>query len=330
MDYLNIKASPAYTMGLIGVFLGVSLLLAGVYHLIIKPLIVRQQIARRMYKGRNQSLSQVQILKNVQEMEGSFLQAIAKQLGALGKIENLQRNLLQADIYWRPATFLGLTALSAILVLGVVTSQLGLYPGLGAGALFVYVPFLVVRLKKNYKTRVIEKQMPEAMELLARSLRAGHAMPSSIELAGKEIPNPLGGEMKTVYEEQRLGLSIAAALKRMGERVASQDLQYFVTAVMLQTETGGNLAEIMENIGYLIRERLKLKGKIQALTAEGRLSAIILALLPFIVFAALSVLSRRYVDTLFSEPVGLYLMGGGMLSILAGIIWMRRVIKIEV
>jgi tight adherence protein B len=330
MDFLTIKASPAYTLGLIGVFLAVSLLMAGVYQLLIRPLITRHQINRRMYKGRNQALHQVQILKSVQEMEGSLLQAAAGRMGALSKLENLQRNLLQADIYWRPGTFLGLVALAALLGFGLSSLKVGIYPALGVGALFGYVPFLLVRLKKNYKTRVIEKQMPEAMELLARSLRAGHALPSSIDLAGKEVPNPLGAEMKTVYEEQRLGLSIAAALKRMGERVASQDLQYFVTAVMLQTETGGNLAEVMENIGYLIRERLKLKGKIQALTAEGRLSAIVLALLPFIVFLALTVMSRKYVDTLFSEPAGIYLMGGGILSILIGILWMRRIIKIDV
>jgi tight adherence protein B len=330
MDFLNIKASPAYTMGLVGVFLGVALLVAGTYHLIIRPMLARREINRRMNKGRNQSLSHVQILRNVQEMEGSLLQAMASKIGALGKLENLQRNLLQADIYWRPGSFLGLVAISAILAFLAASFKLGVYPGLAAGLVFGYVPFLLVRFKKNYKTRLIEKQMPEAMELLARSLRAGHALPSSIELASKETPSPLGAELKTVYEEQRLGLSVPAALKRMGERVASQDLQYFVTAVMLQTETGGNLAEVMENIGYLIRERLKLKGKIQALTAEGRLSAFILTLLPFIVFIALTILSRKYVDTLFSEPAGTYLIAGGMLSILMGVLWMRRIIRIDV
>ena len=330
MDFLNVKASPAYTMGLIGVFLGVSLLLAGVYHIIIRPMIARHQINRRMYKGRNQTLHQVQILKNVQEIEGSLLQAIAKQAGALGKLENLQRSLMQADIYWRPGSFLGVAATAAVLGFIAFFFKFGPYLGLVAGALCGYVPFMLMRFKKNRKTKVIEKQMPDAMELLARSLRAGHALPSSIELASKEIPEPLGGEMKTVYEEQRLGLSIAAALKRMGDRVASQDLQYFVTAVMLQTETGGNLAEVMENIGYLIRERLKLKGKIQALTAEGRFSAIILTLLPFIVFLALTIVSRKYVDTLFTEPVGTYLIGGGIFSILIGNLWMRQIIKINV
>ncbi len=274
MDYLNMKADPVYALGLIGVFLTVSLLVTGIYQLIVKPIVQRQQLHRRMSKGRNQRFAQVQIMKNVQELEGSLFQAIAKSLGAVGKIENLQRNLMQADINWRPGTFLSVAGFCAMAAYLVFLFNLGSYPALGAAVVFGYLPFMLVRFKKNRKTRIIEGQMPEAMELLARSLRAGHALPSSIELAGKETPDPLGTEMKTVYEEQRLGLSVPAALKRMGERVASQDLQYFVTAVMLQTETGGNLAEVMENIGHLIRERLKLKGKVLALTAEGKFSAL--------------------------------------------------------
>jgi tight adherence protein B len=329
MNYFNMKAEPVYALGLTGVFLGVALLAAGIIHLIVKPLLQRHQLSRRMNKG-NQRFAQIQIMKNVQEVEGSLFAAIAKSLGALGKIENLQRKLLQADIYWRPGTFLSVVGFSGLAGFTGFFLKFGFYPGLGAALVFSYVPFLVVRLMKNRKTTIIEGQMPEAMELLARSLRAGHALPSSIELAGKETPSPLGTEMKTVYEEQRLGLSVPAALKRMGERVASQDLQYFVTAVMLQTETGGNLAEVMENIGYLIRERLKLKGKIQALTAEGKFSALVLALLPFAVFTALTTINRKYVDTLFTDPAGIYLLGIGMFNILIGIIWMRRIIRLDV
>lgn len=330
MDFLIMKGSPVYIMGLVGAFLGVALTLAGIFHLIVKPMLHRQQLIRRMKKGRHQRLAQVQILKTVQEMEGSILEALAKNLGQLGKIENLHRSLLQADIYWRPGTFLSVAGLSACSGFLVFFLKLGFYPALGAALFFGYVPFVLMRIKKSRKTKIIEKQMPEAMELLARSLRAGHALPSSIELAGKEVPDPLGAEMKTVYEEQRLGLSVPAALKRMSERVASQDLQYFVTAVMLQTETGGNLAEVMENIGHLIRERLKLKGKIQTLTAEGRLSAVVLTLLPFVVFIALMILNRRYIDSLFTDPAGGYIIGIGLFNILAGVIWMKRIISLKV
>jgi tight adherence protein B len=330
MDFLHLKASPGYTLGLVGVFLGVSLLLAGLCQLIVKPLLIRRQIRQRMNKSRSQRFGDIQILKDVHEVEGSLFAAIAKSIGALGKIDNLQRSLMQADIYWQPGTFLSVAGLLACAGFLVAFLKGGFYPGIGAAFILGYIPFVVMRLKKSQKTKIIEKQMPEAMELLARSLRAGHALPSSIELAGKEVPPPLGTEMKTVYDEQRLGLSVPAALKRMGERVASQDLQYFVTAVMLQAETGGNLAEVMENIGYLIRERLKLKGKIQALTAEGKLSALVLTLLPFVVFFTLTILNRNYINTLFTDPAGIYIIGIGLVNILIGIVWMKKIIKLDV
>ena len=152
--------------------------------------------------------------------------------------------------------------------------------------------------------------MPDAMELLARSLRAGHTLSGTLDLVSQEIPAPLGTEMRITYDEQKLGLSMTQAFRRMGERVASQDLRYCVTAVIIQSETGGNLAEILENIGLIIRDRLKLKGKVQGLTAEGRFSALILSLLPFVTFLALYVINRAYVMTLFHDPLGIQIVNG--------------------
>ena len=173
------------------------------------------------------------------------------------------------------------------------------------------MPIFFLRWKKKRKTMKFEKQMPEAMELLARSLRAGHTLPSTLELVAQEIPPPLGKEMRITYEEQRLGLSVSQALRRMSERVASQDLRYFVTAVLIQTETGGNLAEILENIGHLIRERLKLKGKVKALTAEGRFSALILIWLAHRDLRGRSIfLNRPYIMILLTDPMGTKILTG--------------------
>lgn len=330
MEFLTSKVPPVYALGIVGTFLAVALFLGGAYHLILHPLLLKRHLSQRLSRRKDRRLNHVQILKSVPDMEGSLLETLARQIGAWGKIENLQRLLLQADVYWRPGTFLSVAGLAGCLGFLLLFPKVGLYPALGVAAVLTCLPFLGLRLKKRHKTKLIEKQMPEAMELLARSLRAGHALPSSIELAAKEIPHPLGTELKIVYEEQRLGLGLNAALKRLGERVDSQDLQYFITAVMLQSETGGNLAEVMENLGSLIRQRLKLKGKIQALTAEGRFSALILTLLPFVVFAALTVLSRNYLDTLFTDPAGKYFIGIGLLNIILGILWMQRIIRIRV
>lgn len=330
MNFLKLPAGTGYILGLLGVFIGICLLFSSIYHLVLKQIYWRRHMDRRLGSKKRQRLAQGQILRHVQEMEGSVVVAIAQKLGAWGKIENLHRHLLQAGIFWHPATFLSVVGLVACTGYLISSFYLGILPSLGVALGVGYLPFLFVRFKRNRKTRLFEQQMPETMELLARSLRAGHAMPSSIELASKEIPNPMGMEMKIVYEEQRLGLGLNDALRRMGERVASQDLQYFITAVLLQTETGGNLSEIMENIGHLIRERLKLKGKVRALTAEGRYSALILSLLPFVVFVALYILNRSYVDILFIEPAGPKIIAAGITSIILGIFWMRRIIQIKV
>ena len=136
--------------------------------------------------------------------------------------------------------------------------------------------------------------------------------------------------MRITYDEQKLGLSMPQAFRRMGNRVASQDLRFCVTAVIIQSETGGNLAEILENIGLIIRERLKLKGKIQGLTAEGRFSALILSLLPIVTFLALYFVNRSYVMTLFQDPLGIQLLTCAIGSICIGIFIMKRMVSIKV
>ena len=331
MGAFNVTGSFQYALGLCGVFVGVFLFLSAVHHLVIKPMKWKRALDRRLTKKRREQLSQVQILKDADGYQKGLVVAIAKQLAGLGKIENLQRNLLQANIYWSPGTFLSVAAMLACLGFAggmLYKSNYGL--GAALAAVLGYLPLLVVKIKRKRKAGLFEAQMPGCMDLLARSLRAGHALPSSIELASKEIPAPLGLEMKIVYEEQRLGLGLGAALRRLGDRVDCQDVQFFITAVLLQSETGGNLAEIMENIGFLIRERLKLKGKIKALTAEGRFSAIVLGLLPFIVFSLLMVLNRPYIETLIIDPTGQKLVMAGIFSIFLGVLWMKRIVTIKV
>ncbi len=268
---------------------------------------------------------------------GSFQEAthspvlnLAERLFGWGKVDNLQRHLLQGDIYLSPHVFI-----SIVIVLAALGFMIGWLAGaliwsLGLSLVLGLLPIIFLRWKRNRKTLQIERYMPEAMELLARSLRAGHTLSGTLELAGQEVPKPLGTEMRITYEEQRLGLSLGQAFRRMGERVASRDLQFFITAVLIQAETGGNLSEILDNIGTIIRDRLKLKGKVQGLTAEGRFSALILSLLPFVTFVAFYFLNRTYVMTLFNDPMGINLLTGAIISIIFGIMVMKRMVNIEV
>ncbi|HEY9072655.1 MAG TPA: type II secretion system F family protein, partial [Desulfobaccales bacterium] len=271
-----------------------------------------------------------QIFKAYQETHPSQILAIMTRLTGLSKTENLQRLLLQADIYLSPGVFmlmvLILTSLGIIIGNRLSTGLWTWVLGAGLG----FSPIMVLRWKKKRKTAKFEKHMPEAMELLARSLRAGHTLPSTLELVAQEVPAPLGKEMRITYEEQRLGLSVSQALRRMGDRVASQDLRFFVTAVLIQNETGGNLAEILDNIGHLIRERMKLKGKINALTAEGRFSALVLIALPIITFLFLLLINRAYIITLLVDPVGKKVLTSAIVFVVMGALIMKKMVAIKV
>jgi len=319
-----------YALGLLGLFLGIILLITGINYGLVEPIRKRRLINQRLRGNKREQEIRAQIFKAFQETKESLVLNLAERYFGWGKVDNLQRQLLQADIYLAPNTFI---------CIAILLSGLGFLIGwlvgswvwsLGLSFLLGVLPLMFLRRKRKRKTLKIERYMPDAMELLARSLRAGHTLPGSLDLVGQEIPGPLGTEMRIAFEEQKLGLSVPQAFRRMGERVASQDLRFFVTAVIIQAETGGNLSEILENIGLIIRDRLKLKGKIQGLTAEGRFSALILSLLPVVTFLALYMLNREYVLTLFRDPLGVKLLTGALISISFGIFIMKRMVAIKV
>jgi tight adherence protein B len=319
-----------YALGLVGLFLGLILLTTGIYYSMVEPIRKRRLINQRLRGNKREQEVRAQVFKAFQETKESLILNLAERFLGWGKVDNLQRQLLQADIYLAPNTFICiaifLSALGFLIgwLVGIWICSLGLSLLLGV------LPLLFLRWKRRRKTSQIERYMPDAMELLARSLRAGHTLQGTLDLVSQEIPPPLGTEMRITFEEQKLGLSMVQAFRRMGERVASQDLRYFVTAVIIQSETGGNLSEILENIGLIIRDRLKLKGKVQSLTAEGRFSALILSLLPFGTFGVLFFLSREYAMTLFRDPMGPKLLTGALISIGLGIILMKRMVAIKV
>jgi tight adherence protein B len=319
-----------YVLGLVGLFVGVCLLIAGINYGLLEPMRQRRLVRQRLRGSKREQQVRAQVFKALQDNQESIVLNMAERLFGWGKVDNLQRQLLQADIYLSPHSFISIIILLVVLgivigwLAGVLTWSLGLSFTLGM------MPIIFLRWKRKRKTLKIEKFMPDAMELLARSLRSGHTLQGTLELVSQEIPNPLGTEMRITYEEQRLGLSIPQAFRRMGERVDSQDLQFFVTAVLIQSETGGNLSEILDNIGAIIRDRLKLKGKVQSLTAEGRFSALILSLLPFVTFFAFYLVNQKYIMTLIREPMGVRLLTAGIISMILGIIVMKKMVTIKV
>jgi tight adherence protein B len=192
------------------------------------------------------------------------------------------------------------------------------------------IPFLYLYIKKNQRMKKFQAQLPESLDLMARSLRAGHAFSTGMKLAADEFDDPLGTEFSITLDEINYGLGVSDALKNLVHRVECQDLNFFVIAVILQRETGGNLAEIMEGIAYLIRERYKLYGKVRTLAAEGKLSMYVLLALPFFIIGALLIVNPGYIKTLFTEPAGRIMCAIAAFMMLLGAIVMKRMVNIKV
>ncbi len=318
-----------YYFILSSVLAALGFFLSGFYFSFVRPM-GHRKMNQRLWGKTRERLVETRLFKVRVGSPAAPLLRMLKAVLGWSKAENLQRTLYQADIFCPPETFLSLVGILACGGYLAGTFCAAFYWRIALAVVLGATPFLYLRIKRNRKAALLESQMPEGMDLLSRALRSGHTLQSAMEMVSAEINPPLGVEMKIAFEEQRLGLGLNKALHRMAERVASQDLRFFVTAVSIQSETGGNLAEILENIGRLIRARLQLKGKIQGLTAEGRFSALILALLPVGIFFILYFINPDYVKLLLTDSQGKLLLQGGILSMAMGILWMRKIIQIKV
>ena len=318
-----------YALGLSSIFLSGFLLISLLRHFLIAPLRRRKHLKQRVQEVRQAERIGASIFKS-SPGEKSLFVAILRKLRAHGILESLRRQLVQADISWTVSQFLSLELIVALggYYLGYLSD--GAVRGFILALVLGAIPFLFLKWKKGHKTELVERMMPDVMELLARSLRAGHSLPSAIELAGQETPYPLGRELRIAHEEQRMGIGIAEALRHMAERVDSDDMRYFVIAILIQVETGGNLAEIMEKISLLIRNRLNLKAKVRVLSAEGRISALVIGLMPFLLFGFLYLWKPDYALTMFRDPVGRKFVVGGLISLGLGLLVLRKIVTIRV
>ena len=192
------------------------------------------------------------------------------------------------------------------------------------------VPFLFLAWKKKKRIEKFQQQLPEGLELIARALRAGHAFTNGMKLAANEFSEPLGPEFSEALDEINFGVSIAEALKNLAGRIDCPELKFFVVAVILQRETGGNLADIIDNLAHIIRERFKLMGKVKVLCSEGKLSAYILISIPFLVVGALCFMNPDYPRTLLTEPVGRIMIYVTLAMMVTGILVMKKMVNIKV
>jgi tight adherence protein B len=192
------------------------------------------------------------------------------------------------------------------------------------------LPLFWLTMRRRRRLRKFGKQLPDALELIARALRAGHSLGSGFHLVSTEMAAPIGVEFQRCYEEQNLGIPLDESLKNMTDRVPNLDLKFFCTALVLQRQTGGDLAEILDKIGGLVRERFRIWGQVQALTGEGRLSGIVLLALPPVLFATVYYLNPEYVMVLFTDPIGKKMLAGGVVMQLLGALVIRKIVNIRV
>ncbi|PMS38671.1 tight adherence protein B [Trinickia symbiotica] len=192
------------------------------------------------------------------------------------------------------------------------------------------LPYLHVNRKRAKRLAKLERQLPDVADTIGRALRAGHSFPSAIGMISTEFAEPMSGEFRITFDEINYGVPLGDALLNLAKRVPIRDLRYFVIAVLIQRETGGNLAEVLDGIAFLIRERFKLFDKVRVLAAEGKMSAWVLGLLPFVTAGAMMALNREFLAVLWEDPAGLKVVYAMISMMVSGAFWMRRIIKIRV
>jgi tight adherence protein B len=247
------------------------------------------------------------------------------------RVTILQKMLTQGEVNVRAGNFLFFCALSS-LVFGL------LFMVAGGGAVFgwaglvlgFFIPYAYASYRRTKRFQRFEEKFPEAIDTLARAVRAGHAFTTALELIASEVSEPVAGEFRQLFEEQKFGLPVRDALINLADRIPLVDVKFFVTAVMLQRETGGNLAEILDNLSYVIRERFKILRQVRVHTAQGRLTMVLLMALPPTIVAIMVVLNPGFIQPLFTDPIGHALIVGGITLQTIGYFFIRRIIRIQV
>lgn len=285
-----------------------------------------RRISERAQIARGRALESGEILRT----ERTLPDWLAPVAGRVPGLNDIQLMLEQARSPWSVATFLTLTlglafgfgAVAAVFGFGVVGA-------LACAAVGAVIPYLLVARRRNRRLHSFEEQFPEAIDLLARSARAGHAFQRGIQEVADEMPDPVGEEFRQVFEEQKFGLPLAESLEGLAERIDLVDVRMFVTAVLIQKETGGNLAENLSNLGRVIRDRFTFQRQIKVHTAHARMTGGVLAIAPILGGLGLYFIVPDYIGTLFTEPAGRLMLGVAVTLQVFGFLVIRRMIDLE-
>lgn len=246
-------------------------------------------------------------------------------------IRNVRLLLEQAAIEWQVGTFiLSSLGLGFVGVLVTLFINMPFYFVIAGGALGAAVPFIVATVMRQMRFDKFEEQFPEAMDLLGRAVRAGHAFTTGFELIGKELPDPVGAEFRIAFQQQSLGLPLKDALGNLAVRMPLPDIRIFVSSLQIQRESGGNLGEILDTLSHIVRERFKLRRQVRIYTAEGRLSMYFLTAIPIVAFLGLQIFQPEYLAPMLTDRRGHIGLGVAVILQVIGYIVISKIIKIKI
>ena len=312
------------------VFFAVLAIVFGAYWLlIVRPEQQQSGAVRRRLRGTRVRVAKAEIGKSDEPLStlGGLDAALQRWSSLSGPLKQLlDRSGLQMTV--------GVLVLLTVFV-AVVTTSVSLFlspyrtPALVLGLIAATGPYLFVRHKAKKRLALFEEQFPEAIDLIARALRAGHALPTALQLASEEVPDPVGGEFRMLFEKQNFGLSMTEALREFGDRTPLLDARFFVTAVQTQREMGGNLSEVLDRLAAVIRERFKVKRQVRAISAHGRITGAVLGALPPAVAAILLFLSPDHIRLLVDDPIGVYMVATALFLQFVGVIAIRKIVDVE-
>ena len=306
-------------------FLAASLLVVSL--LVSRDPTARRRIEKELWK------------KNVAKIRSTLLRddtlsrfgLLQRFLTSMRVATNLHRLIEQADLRIRVGTLIMMMALLGVLGFLVGhAAQLGMVLPPIIGLLTGSLPHSYIVLCRNRRFRRFESQFPDAVDLMSRAVRAGHAFSTAIKIVADEMPDPVGKEFRRVFEEQNLGLPLRTVLMNLADRIRIVDLKLFVVAVLVQTQSGGNLSEIFDKIAYTIRERFRILRQLRVHTAQAKMTGLILISLPPVVGTFIYALNYEYMRIMFTEVWGLRIMACALLMQIVGFLWIRKIVNIEV
>ncbi len=288
---------------------------------------ISDRLKPRARAGPSVAVTMDDLRKQAPKAEGKFAQAV----NTLQMVGRLQTILEQANVnYSAPQLLVNLTLVAVVLCAVLLGIGLPIYVAAPSGLAAYILPLFVLFYRRKRRLNKMVLQLPDVFELLSQALRAGHSLASGMQLVARELPEPAGTEFGRVFHEHNLGLKLEDALQNLANRMDILDVRFFVTAVLIQRQTGGDLAEVLDKISGVIRDRIKLFGTVQALTAEGRLSGYILLALPVVVFLAMLKINYDYAAVLLYHPTGQMLAMTAAVMMIAGWVMIKWIVNIKV